>query len=192
MGKIVVIYAHPMNKASLANKTLLEEFKKQVPDAEIVNLNELYPDYKIDAGKEQARLKDAEMIIFEYPFWWYAAPSLLHAYIEQVFTHGWAYGAGGDALKGKNLTLSFTVGGYESDYQRMHGTHHPIEQYLPTMLSTAAFTGMIYRGAVYSFEMMPFDKEGNTSPEMKNGVIERAREQASRLIKHIGQFIAVK
>ncbi len=189
MAKIVSIYAHPNNRASLANKTIVEEFTRLVPGVDVANINELYPDYKMDVQKEQARLKDAEMIIFQYPIWWYAAPSLLHAYIEQVFTHGWAYGGGGTALKGKSLTLSFTTGGPESIYTPQSALHHPIEDYLFSMMSTATFTGMIYRGAVYSFGMMPFDAAGKSTPELKEGVVNRAREQAVRLKNHIEQFI---
>lgn len=188
MARIVVIGAHPDYQKSVANKAVLEEFHKLVPEAEIVRLAELYPDFKIDAAKEQQRLVPAEMLIFEYPFWWYSAPSLLHRYLEQVFLHGWAYGGQGKALAGKNLTLSFTTGASESDYQRRSSLMHTIEQFLPAMLETAHFTGMIYRGTVYSFDMACYDP-GDTA--RISAIVAKARDQAKRLKDHIGQFISI-
>ncbi len=188
MGRIVVICGHPHYQKSVANRAIIDEFKKIVPAAEIAQLSELYPDFRIDAKKEQERLAPAEMIIFQYPFWWYSAPSLLHRYIEEVFLHGWAYGSNGTSLKNKNLTLSFTVGGPEAEYQRREGVMHTIEQFLPEMLSTAHFTGMTYRGAVYSYEMANF-----TGGEARNREIEEAaRKQAHRLKEHIAQFVNVE
>lgn len=191
MAKIVSIYAHPNHKASLANQLIMEEFKKLLPSLDAADLGALYPNYKMDIKREQDRLKNAEMIIFQYPFWWYGAPSLLHAYIEQVFAHGWAYGHGGEALKGKSLTLSFTTGAPEADYSPQTLLHHNITDYLTGMMSTAAFTGMAYRGAVYSFEMIPFDAAGKSSQEMKDKVAAKAKDHAERLYKHIAQFVSV-
>lgn len=185
MAKIVVIGAHPDYQISVANRAILDEFHKLVPQAEIVKLAELYPNYQIDAAKEQQRLTPAEMIIFDYPFWWYSAPSLLHRYIEQVFLHGWAYGST-KALTGKSLALSFTTGASENDYQRRAGVMHTIEQFLPPMLETAHFTGMIYRGAVYSFDMACYNPE---DAARKNVIETRARDQAKRLKDHISQFV---
>lgn len=188
MAKIVVIGGHPDYQKSVANRAVLEEFHALVPEAEIVRLAELYPDFKIDAVKEQQRLTPAEMIIFDYPFWWYSAPSLMHRYIEQVFLHGWAYGTGGNALKGKNLVLSFTTGAPEEAYQRREGFMHTLEQFLPAMLETAHFTGMTYRGAVYSYDMACYDP----SDKARIAVIEaKGKEQAKRLKAHIVQFISI-
>lgn len=186
MANVLVIYAHPNYQASIANKALLEEFHKLAPAAEIINLQELYPDGKIDAAKEQERLKKADMIIFQFPFWFFSAPSLLSAYLEQVFLPGFAY-AGGEALKDKNLALSFTVGSPEAAYDRMGPLHHTIEQFLPYLIVTANFTGMIYRGAVYSFSMMPPPGDKNAV----NEIVAKAKDQAGRLLKHIQQFVKV-
>lgn len=188
MAKIILINGHPDYEHSTANKTIIEEFSKLVPSAEIVNVAELYPNFQIDAQKEQQRLQAAEMLIFEYPFWWYSAPSLMHRYLEQVFLHGWAYGSNGKALQGKNLTISFTTGAPESDYQRREGLMHTIEQFLPAMLSTAHFTGMTYRGAVHSFGMANY----NPSDTARVKEIEAAaRDHAKRLKDHIAQFVNV-
>lgn len=111
MKKTLVIYGHPYYQDSHANKAIMAELSSTMPEVEIVNLMELYPDFKIDVEKEQKRLRNADTIVFQYPFWWYGSPSIMHRYVEDIFTHGFAYGSQGTALHGKNLLLSFTVGG---------------------------------------------------------------------------------
>lgn len=189
MAKIVLICGHPSYKESVANKAIVEEFHKLVPGADIAVLSELYPDFQIDAKKEQQRLTPADMVIFQYPFWWYGAPSLMHRYIEQVFLHGWAYGSAGKALNGKSLVLSFTTGAPEADYQVNGGVGHTLEQFLTGMMTTAAFTGMIYRGAVYCYNMANYDP----SDANRIKVIQQAgKEGAKKLKAHISQFIQVE
>lgn len=188
MARIVLVGGHPSYKDSVANKAIIGEFHKLVPGAELAILSELYPDFQIDAKREQQRLEPAEMIIFQYPFWWYGAPSLMHRYVEQVFLHGWAYGGGGKALAGKSLALSFTTGASRDDYQVNGMVKHTIEQFLTGMMATAAFTGMIYRGAVFSFSMFNY----NPSNTGRSREIEQAcLEQAKRLKEHISQFVKV-
>ena len=41
-------FAHTNLAASVANKTILETLNERLPEAEIVKLDELYPDFKID------------------------------------------------------------------------------------------------------------------------------------------------
>ena len=73
MSKILVIAGHPDYKHSVANRAVLDEFHKLVPDAEIVYLDALYPDFNIDVDKEQKRISDADIVIFQFPFWWYGS-----------------------------------------------------------------------------------------------------------------------
>ena len=87
-----------------------------MPSAYIVNLDALYPDFNIDVEAEQKRLVEADTVIFEFPFWWYSAPSLMRRYFELVLSHGFAYGSTGTALHGKRVIFSFTAGAPEAAY----------------------------------------------------------------------------
>ena len=53
MKKILVIVGHPYWKDSVANRAIIDEFKRINPDAEISNISELYPDGNIDVTAEQ-------------------------------------------------------------------------------------------------------------------------------------------
>ena len=67
MKKILVIVGHPYWKDSVANRAIIEEFKRINPDAEISNITELYPDGNIDVAAEQKKLLDADTIVLQFP-----------------------------------------------------------------------------------------------------------------------------
>ena len=110
MKNTLVISGHTDLSASVANKTILETIAQRLPQAEIVRLDSLYPDFKIDAQAEQQRLLKADVIVLQFPVFWYSAPSLLERWMEETFRHGFSHGSTGDKLKGKKLVLSFTTG----------------------------------------------------------------------------------
>lgn len=50
--KCIDYQRHTNLAASVANKTILETLNERLPEAEIVKLDELYPDFKIDVEAE--------------------------------------------------------------------------------------------------------------------------------------------
>ena len=130
MKKVLIISGHPDLKKSNANKTILEEIEKLLPEAEIRKLDELYPDYQIDIAAEQAALEKADIIIFQYPVHWYSVPALLKVYIDKVMEHSWAYGSKGNALKGKFFIASMTVGGPEKEYQHDGKVTYTMDEFM--------------------------------------------------------------
>ena len=59
MSKVLLVVAHPNIETSLANKTILEKFKKLHPDAEIDELYKLYPNFKIDVKKGTRKISQS-------------------------------------------------------------------------------------------------------------------------------------
>lgn len=107
---ILIIYAHPYPHHSHANKRMLEQVRT-LDNVEIRSLYQLYPDFNIDIAAEQEALSRADLIIWQHPMQWYSTPPLLKLWIDKVFSHGWAYGHNGHALKGKSLMWAVTTGG---------------------------------------------------------------------------------
>ena len=70
MMKTLIISGHPDLSTSVANQTILEELEKALPDAEIRKLDQLYPDAVIDVEAEQKALLEADLIVWQFPFWW--------------------------------------------------------------------------------------------------------------------------
>ena len=162
MSKILVISGHPDHKSSMANRAILDEFHRLVPQAEIVRLDAIYPDFNIDVKREQRRLVEADTVVFEFPFWWYSAPSLMRRYFELVLTHGFAYGSTGTALHGKKVIFSFTAGAPEVAYSPEGYQHYDIASFIPQFRALANLCGLVWQEPIVSFGMMllnPDDKE---------------------------------
>ncbi|MFC4871669.1 NAD(P)H-dependent oxidoreductase [Negadavirga shengliensis] len=110
MKKILVLMFHPRLETSKVNKFLLNAMLEQ-QHVIVKNMYEIYPDFNIDVKAEQQDLLNADLMIMQHPFFWYAAPPLVKQWIDLVLEHGWAYGTGGDKLKGKKIMHIISSGG---------------------------------------------------------------------------------
>lgn len=106
------------------------------------DLYETYPDFDIDAQREQALLEAADLIVFQHPILWYSMPSLLKEWLDVVLETGWAHGPGGNALHGKDFWLAASAGGSNEAY-RDGGDHgRAFSAFLPPFEQTADQCGM--------------------------------------------------
>jgi glutathione-regulated potassium-efflux system ancillary protein KefF len=108
----------------------------------VQDLYAAYPDYDIDVAGEQARAAAARMLVLMHPVQWYSMPALLKLWLDEVLQHGWAYGTGGDALRGKDLWLVATTGGPEASYHPGGYNRYFFDAFLPPYEQTAALCGM--------------------------------------------------
>ena len=178
MSKVLVISGHTDLNDSVANKIILEKLAEALPDAKIEKLDELYPTFDIDVAAEQAALVDADVIVLQFPLFWYSAPSALHRWMEQTFQHGFSHGSKGKALVGKKLVVSVTAGAPEEIYT-VEQSGHTIEDYLFFVRGACALTGMEYAGTVFtggvSYQM-------RTDPEQLALIEEKSAAHAARLL----------
>ncbi|MBQ6111487.1 MAG: NAD(P)H-dependent oxidoreductase, partial [Synergistaceae bacterium] len=101
MSKILIVSGHTdLKNNSFANKIILGRLNEILPEAEYVYLDSEYPDFRFDVEKEQNRLRSADIIVMQFPFFWYGVPSLMHKWMEDVFVHGFSHGSKGKALTG--------------------------------------------------------------------------------------------
>lgn len=115
--KTLVVVIHPDLKNSVINKRWIEELKKYPGKYAVHELHSLYPDERIDVGAEQRLLEMYEKIIFQFPFYWFNCPPLFKKWLDEVLSHGWAYGKGsGYKLTGKKIALAIAAGINEEDY----------------------------------------------------------------------------
>ncbi|MGH7884982.1 MAG: NAD(P)H-dependent oxidoreductase, partial [Thermodesulfobacteriota bacterium] len=108
-NKILIILAHPSFQRSKFNKSLLNGIEK-LDGVTINNLYEIYPDFMIDAEREQKLLKEHNIIVFHHPLYWYSSPAILKEWQDTVLEMGFAYGTNGNALMGKKLLSAVTTG----------------------------------------------------------------------------------
>lgn len=138
---ILVVYAHPYPRHSRAGAALLGAIE-DLPGVQVRSLYDRYPDFDIDAEAERAALATARLVAWLHPLYWYTAPALLHLWLERVLVKGWAYGAGGDALKGKDCLWITTTGGDAAAYTPTGAHGHVFDAFVPVMEQTARFCGM--------------------------------------------------
>jgi putative NADPH-quinone reductase len=141
MKNILLLYCHPSPHKSRYNRRLLEK-ARLVPDLKIRDLYELYPSMHVDEGAEQKALLEADVLVLQFPIYWFSAPALLKEWMDVVLENGFAYGEGGTALKGKKTMIAASTGAPEEAYKpgATHGAK--IENFLLPFRMTAEFCGM--------------------------------------------------
>ena len=120
MQKLVIV-THPDIDNSLVNKTWVQALEKHPDHFTIHQLYGTYPDLNIDISAEQALLSRYEEIVFQFPIHWFSTPFALKKYIDEVFTYGWAFGPGGEMLKGKKIGFAISTGGTKESYESSSG-----------------------------------------------------------------------
>ena len=106
------------------------------------DLYALYPDYVIDVPAEQALLQQAELVVWLHPVHWYSMTPLMKLWLDEVLAFGWAYGPGGQALRGKDLWLAASTGGTEDAYRPDGHNRFFFDAFLHPYEQTAALCGM--------------------------------------------------
>ena len=139
--RVLVIFAHAEPHRSRVNRQLADA-ARITPGVIVHDLYATYPDFYIDAKREQALIAQADLLVFLHPIRWYAMPALLKEWIDVVFEAGWAYGNGATGLKGKGYLLAVTTGG-AADAYRPDGVHgRDFADFLPPYEQTARLCGM--------------------------------------------------
>lgn len=109
-----------------------------------VDLYAEYPRHNINIDTEQQRLLDHQVILFQFPLFWYSTPSLIKEWQDLVLEHGFAYGSGGDKLKDKIMMLAITAAGPEQAYTPNGYQRHPIRTFLTPLEQTARLCKMYF------------------------------------------------
>ncbi|XP_041806990.1 ribosyldihydronicotinamide dehydrogenase [quinone]-like [Chelmon rostratus] len=71
-----------------------------------------------DITEEQRKLTEADLIIFQFPMYWFTVPAIMKGWIDRVLTLGYAFSQekrySQGVFKDKKAMLSFTTGSHES------------------------------------------------------------------------------
>ncbi|WP_350455530.1 NAD(P)H-dependent oxidoreductase [Slackia heliotrinireducens] len=183
MKNVLIVSGHPnLEGDSVANKAMVEAFAR-LEGYTVDRLDLLYPDYKIDVAAEQAKLVDADVIVLQYPVFWYGMPALLQKWMEDVFAHGFSHGSQGKALVGKKLVLSMTIGAPEEAYGEGAAVH--VEDLLVPAKGACALTGMEFSGCEYTFGVSYASRVDDAA---RKAIADAGRNQAARVAKLIEEL----
>lgn len=92
---------------------------------------------------------------------------------DLVLTHGWAYGRGGTALKGKRLFCAVSSGGGQRAYSPEGFNRVSLDRYLLPIEATARLCGLEY--------LAPFVVHG--THRLDSGEIAAAAEEYRRVLE---------
>ncbi len=116
-------------------------FKQQIEEMHATEVGGFAPDIEAELRK----VESCDLMIWQFPLWWFGLPAILKGWVDRVFAMGRTYG--GDRLyengvfKGKRALLSVTTGGPKEAY-RPGGFNGDIEAILrPIHRGMLRFTG---------------------------------------------------
>ena len=146
MAQILIIAAHPQLEHSRVTRRLVQALQatagRSGGDIEVRDLYALYPDYFMDTAAEQAALLAARLVVWLHPVHWYSMPPLMKLWLDEVLAFDWAYGPGGQALRGKDLWLAASTGGPTDSYRPDGYNRYFFDAFLHPYEQTAALVGM--------------------------------------------------
>lgn len=176
--KILIILAHDNTITSRVNKRFLKELEG-TKNIEIRDIKALYPDYKIDIQAEQDAIKNSDKVVFQFPMYWFNAPSILKEWMDKVYSLGFAFDVTKEGyqrreLNGKEFMLSVSMGGAQEAYdgEKVKSVNECLTPYI----YTAKFCGMKVVKPYYVYGAMSKvldDKKLDIAAiEYKNSILE--------------------
>ncbi|MBO8415864.1 MAG: NAD(P)H-dependent oxidoreductase [Proteobacteria bacterium] len=147
--KTLIILDHPSYDLSVVNRRWVDEVRKYPDDFALHNLQSSYPRSSIDAANEHSLIDNAAAVVLQFPIFWYNCPPMMKAWIDTVFSPGWAY-AGGRHLEGKPMALAVTCGGAQADYTPDGANAHTIEEFLCPFVQAVKRVHADFKG-IYTF-----------------------------------------
>ncbi|WP_019202742.1 NAD(P)H-dependent oxidoreductase [Tsukamurella sp. 1534] len=160
-GRALWVFAHP--HGSSLNAMLRDEGVAALrSDGWTVDVNDLYAEgfdpILVDEGgsdvrAQQARLCAADLLVLQFPLWWYSMPAMLKGWIDRVFERGFAYdvpdpGTGrflkyGDGGLAGRRALAVVTAGDRPDSISPRGISGDVEDiFWPLLHGTFWYTGM--------------------------------------------------
>jgi len=96
-------------------------FKQQIEEMHATEVGGFAPDVEAELRK----MEGCDLMIWQFPLWWFGLPGILKGWADRVFAMGRTYGGErfyeNGVFKGKRALLSVTTGGPEAVYQKGAG-----------------------------------------------------------------------
>ncbi|MGI6852183.1 NAD(P)H-dependent oxidoreductase [Mesorhizobium sp. 1B3] len=140
--KTLILLFHPDFKNSTTNAALAEA-ARSVPGVEVVDMQALYPEGRLDVFQDGAveaeRLLSAGRIVLQFPVQWYSTPPLLKAWADAVLTRMFyvSYDTEGQRLEGTPIMVAATAGNVPEAYSPTGQNLIPLPDLLNPLRATA-------------------------------------------------------
>ena len=166
MARLIVYYAHPGHKHSHVN-CYMATVAEAVNGITFVDLYREYPRFDINVDVEQQRLLAHDVILFQFPLFWYSTPSLIKEWQDLVLEHGFAYGKDGDKLEGKRMMLAITAAGPEDAYSTGGYQQYPLREFLRPQEQTARLCSMQFAPPYVLYASLRAPSTGAVEPHVE-------------------------
>jgi putative NADPH-quinone reductase len=91
-------------------------YKQQLEELHATSVNGFAP----NIAAEQEKVAWCDLMIWQFPLWWFSVPAIMKGWVDRVFAMGRTYGQGHTyetgMFRGKKAMLSLTTGGGKEDY----------------------------------------------------------------------------
>ena len=165
MARPLVYYAHPGHKYSHVNRYMARA-AAAVDGVTFVDLYRDYPRFDINVNVEQQRLLDHDIVLFQFPLFWYSTPSIIKEWEDLVLEHGFAYGHDGDQLAGKRMMLAVSGAGPKDAYTHAGYQHFPIRTFLTPLEQTARLCKMHFLAPYVLYAALRAPEAGRVEPHV--------------------------
>ncbi len=135
MKKILILVAHPDISNSKANKALIQT-AETIKNVTIINI---YAEPFTEKTYYDA-FKLADIIVFQFPFYWGSAPHLLKKWLDEIFM---AF-CDNPGVTDKTLLIATTTGSEYEAYRAGGRDHFTMDELLRPYQFTALYSGMKY------------------------------------------------
>jgi glutathione-regulated potassium-efflux system ancillary protein KefG len=140
-ARTLLVFTHPALERTRLNWAMAEA-AQEVDGVTFHDLYELYPDFAVDVAGEQARLVEHDLIVLQFPLYWYTGPALLKEWLDLVWLQGFAYGEGGGRLAGKTLACAVSTGARGQVFRCSGDRQLPMREFLRPFEQIAEVCGM--------------------------------------------------
>lgn len=143
MKNILIVFAHPAISESKIHKALLPG----LADKEYITLHKIYdhyPDFLIDEEREMMLLDAHDIIVWQFPVFWFSGPALLKQWMDVVLRFNWAYGPKGNALKDKWVFNAISTGDAKETFCKGGENDCSIQDYIKPFSQSAKLCKMNY------------------------------------------------
>ncbi|KEA49991.1 NAD(P)H dehydrogenase [Mangrovibacter sp. MFB070] len=157
--KTLVIVSHPYVSQSRVIQAL-QSTAEELSNTVVRNLEFLYgnPVQGFDIQAEQSACEEADRIVFMYPTHWFNLTPALKTWLNEVWTYGWAFGPGGNALKGKELLVVTSAGASEYTYSHAGLVDSTMDEVLTPVRASALYVGMTFASPLAFYEVAGADQ----------------------------------
>lgn len=143
-NRVLVLVSHPNLEDSRVNDTLATA-AATVDGVTVRHIDSALRDNNghFDVQVEQSIVEAHDVLVFQFPWYWYSAPAVVKQYLDEILTRGWAY-VGASALEGKPVIFAISTGGIADAYRADGHNKFTMTELLAPYIATANMTKMVW------------------------------------------------